>query len=95
MMDYTETLCAAIAIFGTEMQQIVAMEELGELIQEVSKQLRGKGDPEHMAEEIADVRIMLDQLVIMNDLFKKVDEYREAKTSRLLESILAKRRNGA
>lgn len=95
MMDYTETLCAAIAVFGREMQQIVAMEELGELIQEISKQLRGKGDPEHMAEEIADVRIMLDQLVIMNDLFKKVDEYREAKTSRLLESILAKRRNGA
>lgn len=94
MMDYTETLCAAIAIFGTEMQQIVAMEELGELIQEVSKQLRGKGDPEHLAEEIADVKIMLDQLVLMHNLFRKVDEYREAKTSRLLESILAKGRGG-
>lgn len=94
MMDYTETLCAAIAVFGREMQQIVAMEELGELIQEVSKQLRGKGDPEHLAEEIADVKIMLDQLVIMHNLFRKVDEYREAKTSRLLESILAKGRGG-
>lgn len=94
MMDYTETLCAEIAIFGTEMQQIVAMEELGELIQEISKQLRGKGDPEHLAEEIADVRIMLDQLVLMHNLFRKVDEYREAKTSRLMGRILAKRGNG-
>lgn len=88
MMDYTETLCAAIAVFGREMQQIVAMEELGELIQEISKQLRGKGEPEHMAEEIADVRIMLDQLVIMHNLFKKVDEYREIKASRLQERVV-------
>ena len=87
MMDYTETLCAAIAIFGMEMQQIVAMEELGELIQEISKQLRGKGDPEHLAEEIADVRIMLDQLVLMHNLFRKVDEYQDKKIIRLRERV--------
>lgn len=85
MMDYTETLCAAIAIFGREMQQIVAMEELGELIQEISKHLRGQGDTEHLAEEIADVKIMLDQLVIIHNLFRKVDEYQEIKVTRLYE----------
>ena len=50
----------AINTFGETPQKIVAMEEMGELIQAISKDLRGK---EHnVEEEIADVEIMLQQM---------------------------------
>lgn len=47
---------------GKEGQSIVAIEELSELQKELCKMLRGIGNPEHLAEEIADVEIMLCQI---------------------------------
>ena len=41
---------------------VILMEELSELIQETSKYIRGKGDKDHIMEEIADVRISIDYL---------------------------------
>lgn len=46
-------------------QKIVAMEELAELIQAISKDLRGYPNQDNIAEEMADVYIMLHQLEIM------------------------------
>lgn len=48
--------------YGKEAQIIVAIEELSELQKELTKWLRGKGSIEHIAEEIADVNIMIQQL---------------------------------
>lgn len=48
--------------YGKESQSIVAIEELSELQKELCKMLRGIGNPEHLAEEIADVEIMLCQI---------------------------------
>ena len=48
--------------YGKEIQSIVAMEECSELIQAVSKELRGKSDKDHLAEEMADVYICLELL---------------------------------
>ena len=45
-----------------EKQLIVAIEELSELQKEVCKDLRGKGDREHIIEEMADVQLVLDEL---------------------------------
>lgn len=55
----------AINTFGKKMQLLVAIEELGELMKEVIKALRGKEDIDHIAEEAADVEIMLEQLKLM------------------------------
>lgn len=52
----------AILKYGIRLQSTVCMEELAELIQRVSKELRGKGDRYHLTEEIADVYICLDML---------------------------------
>ena len=55
--------------FGRDKQSIVCMEECAELIQAVSKRLRGRPDPEHnLAEEMADVTISLYQLTRMYDV---------------------------
>jgi len=47
----------AIDTFGGAIQQVVAMEEMGELIQAISKSIRCKSN--NVEEEIADVEIML------------------------------------
>lgn len=49
-------------------QKVIAIEELSELQKEITKDLRGKGNKEHIAEEIADVYIMLSQLTMMYDI---------------------------
>lgn len=46
--------------FGKETQSVVCMEECAELIQAISKRLRGKPDPDdNLTEEMADVTICL------------------------------------
>ena len=55
----------AILHYGIEKQSVVCMEELAELAQQISKQLRGKGDKNHLTEEMADVYICLDMLMKM------------------------------
>ena len=86
-MEYIETLKAAIDKYSPVMQSIVAMEEMGELIQEISKDLRGKGNIQHMAEEIADVEIMLDQLKVMHGCWDDVSEWRQHKVNRLRDNL--------
>ena len=51
--------------YGTVHQKRIAQEELAELIQAISKDLRGK--QHNVEEEIADVIIMIDQLMLMYD----------------------------
>ncbi len=48
--------------YGKEAQSIVCMEECSELIQCISKELRGKSDKNHLAEEMADVMICIKML---------------------------------
>lgn len=52
----------AVEQWGPEAQMIVALEELSECQKELCKVLRCKGDMEHLAEEIADATIMLEQM---------------------------------
>jgi NTP pyrophosphatase (non-canonical NTP hydrolase) len=47
-----------------ELQYLMVFEEFAELQKELVKQLRGKGDTEHIQEEIADCLIMLEQLMV-------------------------------
>lgn len=63
-----EKVSRAISFYGTTTESIVAMEELSELIQCISKGLRGAGSPDHLAEEIADTMIMLESVQQMYDI---------------------------
>lgn len=68
-------LLATIAHFGRGKQQLKAIEELSELIRALAR----ADDPDNIAEEMADVRIMLDQLEIIfgNHDAVRQEEYRK------------------
>jgi hypothetical protein len=76
---YTNALIA----YGEEAQCIVAIEELSECAKEICKVLRGKGDPQHLAEEIADATIMLEQLRYFFCINEDVCECMDSKIRRL------------
>ena len=70
---YKKNVCSlATRTFGNTIQTFVAAEEMGELIQALSKDLRGQGDMGNVVEEIVDVSIMLEQLKIIYDVDKEV-----------------------
>ena len=74
--DAQELYKEAIMFWGKPLQVIMVMEEGAELTKELSKWLRKKGDTVKIAEELADVDIMLEQLkVMMEDEDVKFGEY--------------------
>lgn len=81
------TLKRALDTYGVDMQQIVAMEELAELQKEISKHLRGADNLDHMAEEIADVKIMLEQLMMAFRLRDPVETWVTRKMARLSDRL--------
>lgn len=79
----------AVRKFGKTAQLIMAMEEMSELIQALSKDIRGKGSRNNISEEIADVEIMLAQLKIIYRNANDVDDWRADKLS-LLQKLIDK-----
>lgn len=86
-MERSEILKNALQHYGANSQRIVAIEEMSELIKELCKVARCEENIAHIAEEIADVRIMLDQLQIMFDCSGKVAGYDAAKVDRLRKRL--------
>ncbi|MBQ4556530.1 MAG: hypothetical protein IJA60_02655 [Clostridia bacterium] len=87
-MSCEEIFVSAIRTFGEREQEEVAIEELAELIQAISHKHRGR---EHnIAEEIADVEIMLEQLKIINNCHSKVTQIKAQKIHRLYDNICDK-----
>ena len=78
-----EVLKDALYHFGYNHQATKCIEEMSELTKEFCKEKDGQGNLEHIAEEIADVYITLDQMVIYNNIYEKVKQYREKKLERL------------
>lgn len=60
----------SIMRYGELEQQIVAMEELSELVQAISKWMRKKES--NIVEEIADVTIMMDNLKVIHGIDDRV-----------------------
>lgn len=58
----------AIDTYGYDLQKQVAIEEMSELTKEICKDFRGKANRENIVEEIADVQIMLYQLMAMYNI---------------------------
>ena len=66
---------------------VIAIEECSELQKEITKIIRKKGDLTNLAEEIADVEIMLEQLKLIFRIHDKVIEQKDEKIKRLKQTI--------
>lgn len=78
---------SAIARNGALLQSIVALEELSEAQKEICKFLRDKGDLEHLAEEVADATIMLEQIRVIFGINERVNAWIDKKVQRLAERV--------
>lgn len=87
-MTTEELYRADIEAHGEEHQLNLLIEEMAELIQAINKYRRygKKSDLVHIAEETADVKIMLEQLELIfepYDFCKIEDDWRNSKLKRL------------
>lgn len=73
----------ALEKFGWEAQRLMLMEELSELQNAVCKEARGRDTREHVAEEVADVEIMLEQVKLHFEVEGNVERIRREKVDRL------------
>lgn len=73
--------------YGCDNQLTVAIEELSELAKEICKIQRGFETYDHLAEEIADVEIMCEQLRFIFDFDPKVDHWKSLKLKRLEKQL--------
>ena len=78
---------SAIARNGALLQSIVALEELSEAQKEICKFLRDKGDLEHLAEEVADATIMLEQIRIIFGINERVNAWIDKKVQWLADRV--------
>lgn len=83
----TNVILEAVKTFGKDSQCKMAIEEMSELTKEICKSFRGKKDTDHIAEEIADVKIMLMQLEVMFDCTDDVIKWQDYKLRRLKQMI--------
>lgn len=73
--------------YGLESQLDMLQEECAELIQAVSKYKRAKCTDDHLAEEIANVHIMLEQIQYLLELHKDVNVWVDIKVKRQLQRM--------
>ncbi len=73
----------AIDTFGANYQLVVALEEMSEVQKEICKALRGEIHPAHLAEEVADATIMLEQVQQIFLIHNAVGHMMDSKIRRL------------
>lgn len=78
---------------GARTEVDVAIEEMAELTKELCKQRRGSQNILNIAEEIADVTIMLEQLTMIFGCGVTVAEQLDAKISRISRNLRKAERN--
>lgn len=78
---------AALDTFGDEAQIKMLFEEIGELMTAICQYSRGRDKRAHVAEEIADVRIMIDQMAVLFDCENEVERQRSYKLRRLKQRV--------
>lgn len=77
----------ALDKFGAGKQMVVAIEEMSEVQKEICKAIRGNVDLKHLAEEVADATIMLEQIRLMYGINGEVCAVMDAKVERLRQKI--------
>lgn len=83
-----QILHAAIEAYGKEAQTLMLFEEAAELEKELCKNARGKQNHDEIAEEVADVEIMLEQIKMMHGIHEsQLNLIKAEKIKRLGERI--------
>lgn len=83
MITKREIYEKALSVFGIHSQVHMVFEEMAELQKALCKFERGKPDIENIAEEIADVQIMLEQITQFFCIREQVELEKDKKLSRL------------
>lgn len=86
-MSEQEIYKSAIEKYGANHQETKAIEEMSELIKEICKNKDGEDNVEQIAEEIADVQIMLEQMKILFDCETAVCFWQDEKLQRLQKRL--------
>jgi NTP pyrophosphatase (non-canonical NTP hydrolase) len=92
-MTREEILAGAVNAWGSRAQVMMTIEECAELTVALSHRLRDRCDDAKVAEEIADVRIMLDQLALMigKDLVAEAEERKLRRLEQRVREAAAER----
>lgn len=81
--EVAEIYRRAFDTYGRLAQMLVCMEEMAELQKELCKNTRGADNVEHIAEELADVQIMTEQMSLLFGCEGLAANYRQMKLERL------------
>lgn len=88
IISQKEQLQEIIDHYGADHQKDKLFEEMAELQKEVCKEKDGKGNIQHIAEEMADVNIMLQQMQLIYGITdEKVEMEAQKKIERTLDVI--------
>ena len=88
-MTREEILAKAVMHYGIKHQMVKTLEELAELSQAIAKLWVEEGDVANLAEEIADVRIMTDQITMalqLEDVVRRVEGEKLVRLKRRMEN---------
>ena len=78
----------ALKAYGPSAQEMMLLEEMAELQKEICKTWRGRPNLVAIADEMADVEIMLDQMKLLFQNGGLVQQRREYKVDRLQERLM-------
>ena len=88
MKTYQTEVCQTIAnYYGDDSQLYMAIEEMSELTKEICKYKRLPSNYDKLADEIADVKIMIEQLEYIFGVSNEVEERINYKLDRQLRRI--------
>lgn len=88
MKKHQKNVCHSIADhYGMANQLPIAIEEMSELTKEICKNIRGNDNLNDIIEEVADVQIMVEQLIRMFDIEDKVSLMNDYKLVRQLKRM--------
>ena len=88
IISQKEQLQEIIDHYGADHQKDKLFEEMAELQKEVCKEKDGKGDIPHIAEELADVYIMLQQMQLIYGITdEQIEQVVQEKIERTLDVI--------
>ena len=82
----------ALKTYGLTGQLLKTLEELTEVQVEIHRILEGRPDVHHLAEEVADATLMLEQIRLFFNINDEVCEIMDAKVTRLQKLIAARER---
>lgn len=85
--DRKKVYMNALITYGDRHQMIKCLEEMSECTKEICKILNGGENFDHLAEEIADATVTLEQMRLMFNINDRVCEYMDAKVQRLDDDL--------